>query len=120
MAHFAEINQDNIVTRVIVVNNSDCLKDGVEDEATGIAFCQSLLGGKWIQTSYNGNFRKRYAGRGYFYDQINDAFIAPQPFPSWVLDQDFAWQAPTPMPTDGKPYRWAEETLSWEEVITET
>lgn len=120
MAHFAEIDENNIVTRVIAVNNYDCIKNGVEDEATGIAFCQFLLGGNWIQTSYNGNFRKRYAGKGYFYDAAKDAFIPPQPYPSWTLDDDCNWQAPTPMPTDGKPYRWDEATLSWEEVVTDT
>lgn len=78
MAHFAELNDENEVLRVIVVNNEDCLNDeGQECEATGIAFCQNLLGGRWIQTSYNGNFRGRFAGIGMVYDEIADEFVEP-------------------------------------------
>jgi hypothetical protein len=79
MAHFAEINNNNIVTRVIVVANEEILDNGVESEAKGIAFCQSLFGGNWVQTSYNGNIRKNYAGIEFIYDPILDAFIAPKP-----------------------------------------
>ena len=79
MAHFAEIDSDNVVLRVIVVSNDD-IKDsnGVEQESIGKAFCNSLLGGSWVQTSYNGNFRGTYAGIGYTYDSANDVFVDPE------------------------------------------
>ncbi len=110
MAHFAEIS-DGIVTRVLVVNNNELLVDGVEVEQKGIDFLNNLLGGAWIQTSYNGNIRKQYAGIGYTYDAVKDEFVAPQPFPSWTLDSNNDWQAPTPKP-EGSFY-WDEESLSW-------
>jgi hypothetical protein len=90
MAHFAELNENNAVLQVIVVHNNELLDDnGVEQEAKGIAFCQGLLGGRWIQTSYNGNTRKNFAGIGYVYDAQRDAFIAPQPEgDGWTLDED--------------------------------
>jgi hypothetical protein len=113
MAHFAELDETNIVKQVIVVHNNELLVDGVESEAKGIEFCQSLFGGNWVQTSYNGNFRKNYAGIGFIYDPILDAFYAPQPYPSWTLDENARWQAPTPMPEDGKIYYWDEATLNW-------
>jgi len=78
MAHFAELNENNIVIRVVVVNNDDILIDGIESEQKGIEFCQSLLGGRWIQTSYNNNFRKCYAGIGYYYDEQKDEFVSPK------------------------------------------
>jgi hypothetical protein len=78
MAHFAQLDESNIVTQVIVVNNNELLSNGVELEAKGIEFCQTLLGGRWIQTSYNGNIRKNYAGIGYIYDATRDAFIPPK------------------------------------------
>jgi len=78
MAHFAQLDETNIVTQVIVVNNNELLDNGVESEAKGIAFCQSLLGGNWVQTSYNETIRKNYAGIGYIYDPVRDAFIAPK------------------------------------------
>jgi hypothetical protein len=110
MAHFAEIS-DGIVTRVLVVNNNELLVDGVEVEQKGIDFLNNLLGGTWVQTSYNGNIRKQYAGIGYTYDAVKDQFVAPQPFPSWSLDSNNDWQAPTPKP-EGSFY-WDEETLAW-------
>jgi hypothetical protein len=113
MAHFAELDETNIVKQVIVIHNNELLVDGVESEAKGIEFCQSLFGGNWVQTSYNGNFRKNYAGIGFIYDPILDAFYAPQPYPSWTLDENARWQAPTPMPEDGKIYYWDEATLNW-------
>ena len=79
MAHFAQLDESNIVTQVIVVNNNELLSNGVESEAKGIEFCQTLLGGRWIQTSYNGNIRKNFASIGCIYDAIRDAFIAPKP-----------------------------------------
>ena len=117
MAHFAQIDNNNIVTQVIVVANEELLDNGVESEVKGVAFCQSLFGGNWKQTSYNANIRKNYAGIGYTFDPARDAFIAPQPFASWVLDESTCrWEAPVPYPTDGKMYSWNEATLSWDEV----
>ena len=118
MAHFAQLNEENLVTQVIVVANQDTAdKDGVENEAIGIEFCTNLLGGKWKQTSYNANIRKNYAGVGYKYDAALDAFIPPQPFASWTLNNETAqWEAPTPYPTDDKRYTWDEATTAWVEV----
>lgn len=115
MAHFAEIGLDNVVQRVIVVNNSELLdENGIEQEAKGRELCYQLLGGTWIQTSYNAQFRKNFAGIGYTYNSTRDAFIAPKPYPSWVLDEDSCqWQAPTPMPEDNQRYTWNEDTHSW-------
>ena len=117
MAHFAQL-ENNIVTNVIVVANQAILdENGNENEQKGIDFCSNLLGGTWIQTSYNARIRKNYAGIGYTYDEGRDAFIAPKPFASWVLDETTAqWKAPTPHPTDNNFYIWNEETLTWEEV----
>ena len=121
MAHFAQLNEENLVTQVIVVANQDTAdQDGVENEAIGIAFCQKLLGGNWKQTSYNGRIRKNYAGIGYKYDADLDAFIPPQPFASWLLDNETCqWKAPVDYPTDDKRYTWDEETLTWKEVVAE-
>ena len=105
MAHFAEIDSTNTVLRVIVVAD--------EHEANGAEWCNNLLGGTWVQTSYNNNIRKQYAGIGYTYDPVNDVFIAPQPYGSWTLDSNYDWQPPTPMPTDGETYYWNEEELAW-------
>ena len=123
MAHFAQLDADNIVTQVIVVDNKEIADPhtGEEDEILGIAFCKKLLGGKWVQTSYNGNIRKRYAGIGYSYNASLDAFVAPKPFASWVLNNESAdWEAPVAQPTltkkqqdDGSFYTWDEETTSW-------
>ena len=115
MAHFAEIDSNGVVQRVIVVANKDTSDaNGNEVESIGIAFCQKLLGGNWKQTSYNGNIRKNYAGIGYVYDATIDAFVPPKPYPSWVLDTNTAqWQAPVPMPNDGTMYSWDEATQSW-------
>jgi hypothetical protein len=117
MAHFAEIDENNIVKQVIVVHNNELLdENGNESEQKGIDFCVNLFNGTWIQTSYNGSMRKNYAGIGYTYDPIADHFFAPQPYPSWTLDSNAKWQAPTPYPKDDKFYNWNEETLSWDEV----
>ena len=118
MAHFAELDENNVVKRVIVVGNADTSDaHGVEKEHIGAAFCERLLGGTWKQTSYNGNMRKRYAGIGFVYNAALDAFVPPKPYPSWTLDNETAsWAPPTPMPTtEGKVYTWNEETLSWDE-----
>ena len=121
MAHFAQLNEENLVTQVIVVANQDTAdQDGVENEAIGIEFCTNLLGGRWIQTSYNGRIRKNYAGIGYKYDAELDAFIPPQPYPSWVLDESTAqWKAPVDYPTDGVRYTWSEELQAWELISEE-
>ena len=101
MAHFAELI-DGIVARVIVVSNADTASNGVEDGAIGAAFCHNLLGGEWLQTSYNNNIRKNYAGIGFTYDAVRDAFIAPKPYASWVLDEATCrWGAPVAMPSEG-------------------
>jgi hypothetical protein len=118
MAHFAELNADNVVLRVIVVANADTADvSGAEKEEIGVAFCERLLGGTWKQTSYNGNIRKNYAGIGFTYDADRDAFIPPQPYPSWVInEQTCIWEATVPYPNDGKRYNWDENTLSWIEA----
>jgi len=118
MAHFAEIGLNNTITQVIVVNNNDC-KDqfGKESEVIGAKFCHDLFGGVWLQTSYNGNIRKNYAGIGYTYDSTRDAFIPAKPYASWVLNETTClWNSPTPMPTDNKGYSWNEEKLAWVEM----
>ena len=117
MAHFAEIDENGVVLRVIVVGNKDTADaNGVEKEHIGAAFCERLFGGTWKQTSYNGNIRKNYAGIGYTYDAGRDAFIPPKPFASWVLNETTCqWEAPVPYPKDGKRYTWDEPTLSWVE-----
>ena len=117
MAHFAQLDSNNVVIQVIVVDNKDTADAyGVEKEHIGAAFCERVLGGNWKQTSYNGNKRKNYAGIGYTYREDIDAFAAPQPYPSWTLDADAKWQPPVAMPTDGtieSPYTWDEATTSW-------
>jgi len=118
MAHFAEINENNEVIRVIVVANEELLDgNGDEQESLGVAFCSQLFGGTWKQTSYNNNFRGNYAGIGYTYDSDLDAFIPQQPFSSWTLNTDtYQWEAPTPRPSseDGTMYLWNESDLSWQ------
>ncbi len=119
MAHFAQLDDNNIVTQVIVIANEKILLDGIENETKGIEFCKSLLGEdtRWVQTSYSGTIRKNYAGIGYIYDPVADHFFAPQPYPSWILDVDAQWQPPTPMPIEEeKSFIWEEETLFWKEV----
>lgn len=109
MAHFAEIDENNIVIRVLVTDNND--PNGDE----GYQWLIDNLGGTWVKTSYNGKIRKNYAGIGYSYDETLDSFIAPQPFPSWKLDKrNSQWKAPVAYPTDGFTYFWNEEKLDWE------
>jgi hypothetical protein len=118
MAHFAEIGLNNTVLRVIVVSNDDC-KDqhGNESEVIGAKFCNNLFGGVWLQTSYNGTMRKNYAGIDFTYDSIRDAFIAPKPFASWLLNEETCqWNSPVPYPIDNKKYVWDEPTTSWVEI----
>jgi hypothetical protein len=119
MAHFAKLDENDVVIEVIVVNN-DWLYDGTpfENEAVGIAALQQWSGGHpyWAQTSYNNSMRARYAGISYKFDRQRDAFIAPKPYASWLLDEATTiWVAPVPMPTEGRWY-WDEETLSWKEM----
>lgn len=110
MAHFAEVDSNNIVTRVLVVPNEQEHR-GQEYLADDLA-----LGGRWIQTSYNNNIRKQYAGIGFSYNEEADVFVAPQPFPSWILDSNFDWQPPVPMPEDGM-YYWDEENKQWHAIV---
>lgn len=127
MAHFAELGIDNVVLRVVVVHNNELLdENGQESEVKGREFCRNLFGGTWVQTSYNGNMRKNYAGEGFTYDSQRDAFIPLKPFPSWVLNEATCrWDAPVPYPTDvGTPeapklYQWDEATTSWALVTQE-
>jgi hypothetical protein len=109
MAHFAEINENNIVQRVLVVDN--------QQEHRGEEFLANYLGlgGRWIQTSYNGNFRKQYAGIGYYYDETKDIFVQPQPYPSWILDDNSDWQSPVARPDEVS--FWDEESLTWQTIL---
>jgi len=119
MAHFAKLDDNNLVITVHRVHNNELLdENGNESEAKGIAFLVAWSGGytNWKQTSYNGNFRKNYAGTGYTYDQQRDAFIAPKPYPSWILDEATCqWQPPVAKPTDGI-HTWDEATTSWVQI----
>ncbi len=121
MAHFAEVNADNIVQRVIVVDNNDCKDaEGNESEAVGAAFCNTLLGGIWKQTSYNGNIRKNYAGIGYTFDEGRDAFIPPKPYSKWILNDDTCnWEAPVSYPEGDTLHIWNDNKGEWEEVVSE-
>ena len=116
MAHFAKLDSNNIVTQVVVVNNAVLLKaDGTESELKGKQFLNTLFGtATWKQTSYNGNFRKQYAGVDFLYDSEKDKFISPQPFPSWSLNEDDDWEAPIPYPSDENKYVWNEDDQTWE------
>jgi hypothetical protein len=109
MAHFAEIDENNLVLRVLVVDNS------LETRGADFLANDLGLGGNWIQTSYNNNIRKQFAAIGFKYDEVNDVFIAPAPYPSWSLDENFDWQPPTPMLNEGF-WRWDEDTLNWIEI----
>ena len=110
MAHFAEINESNEVIRVLVVDNSQ------EHRGQEFLAVDLKLGGTWIQTSYNNNFRKNFAAIGGTYDPIKDIFISEKLFPSWVLDENGDWQAPVSAPDDGKFYTWDEENTKWVEA----
>jgi hypothetical protein len=123
MAHFAELDENNIVLRVTVVGNGDCLDaNGQESEAVGIAFCQNLFGSntRWKQTSYNNNFRRQYAGVGFTYNATLDVFIEPQPYPSWAFDAATGtWVCPVPKPVvpDNYTLIWDEENQEWDAVL---
>lgn len=109
MAHWAELDENNVVLRITVGSNDE------PDE--GYQWLLDNLGGRWIKTSYNGNIRARFAGIGYTYDEQRDVFIAPQPFPSWTLDDvTTEWVPPVPMPDDGQLHTWNETTLTWDVI----
>lgn len=119
MAHFAKLDENNVVLEINCLDNNELLIDGIEVEAKGIAFLTIWSGGyyNWKQTSYNGNFRKNYAGIGYTYDAQRDAFIPPQPYASWILDEEKCqWEPPISYPDDGNRYQWDESTLTWTQL----
>jgi hypothetical protein len=118
MAHFAKLDENNNVVAVHVVNNDVLLVDGVESEQAGIDFLAELHShSNWKQTSYNGSFRKNYGSVGYIYDETRDAFILPNFWKSWTLNETTCqWEAPKPYPTDGKNYSWNEENQEWTEI----
>lgn len=117
MAHFAQLDNDGIVLQILVISNDDLLdKSGIEKEEIGIEVCKTILGKDthWVQTSYNGNFRGKYAAIGDKYEKSVDKFYTPiPPFPSWKLSADFEWQPPVPKPTDDKHYYWDESSIQW-------
>lgn len=122
MAHFAEIDEHNTVTRVVVISNDDILdENGQESEALGVALCNEIVGsGTWVQTSFNNNFRKVYGQPGMMYAPDADVFYNPVgPYPSWVLDNNYDWVSPTPLPAVGGPYKWDEDTVSWQALPKE-
>jgi hypothetical protein len=110
MAHYAFLDENNIVTEVIVGINENETIEGLDTET----WYANFRGQTCKRTSYNHNIRKQYAGIGFTYDSINDIFIVPQPYPSWTLDENFDWQAPMPYPTGDGLYTWNESTLSWD------
>jgi len=120
MAHFAKLNESNVVIEVNAVHNNELLdENGQESEAKGIQFLTEWSGGysNWKQTSYNGTFRKNYAGVGFVFDAGRDAFIPPKPFASWILNENSCiWNSPVAKPEDDKRYVWDETTISWIEV----
>ena len=121
MAHFAELNSSNEVLRVIVVSNDDVNANGGDQHADAETFVTTIVphstgGVAWKQCSYNNNFRKQYAGKGYTYDSSKNIFIADKPYASWALDASDDWQAPVNKPDDGKMYNWNETDRQWEEV----
>lgn len=116
MAHFAKLNEQNIVTSVVVISNADLLdENGNENEQLGVAICEQIFGiGPWVQTSYNNSFRNRYAGIGDAFDPIKNIFVAQKPYPSWSLDENGNWQPPIPRPATN--YMWDENSLMWKEI----
>ncbi len=113
MAHYAFLNENNVVTEVITGIDENELIDGLDPETWYGNFKNQTC----IRTSYNNNIRKQYAGVGYSYDPENDVFIRPQPYPSWLLNENFDWQPPNPKP-EGLNWRWHEDSLEWVEVET--
>lgn len=119
MAHFAKLDENNIVLAVHVVNNDVITVNGVESEQAGVDFLTQLHGhASWKQTSYSGSFRKNFAGINYSYDATRDAFIPPKVFNSWTLNETTClWEAPSAYPSDGKSYKWDEATTAWVERV---
>lgn len=119
MAHFAKLDENNIVISVHVVDNSVITVNGSESEQTGIEFLTNLHGySNWKQTSYNGSFRKNFAAIGMSFDSIKNAFIPIKPYESWILDEESCtWNPPIAFPTDGKRYNWDEATTTWVELV---
>lgn len=114
MAHWAEIDENNLVLRVVVGDNNDVNGD------EGYQWIVENLGGTWVKTSYTGKIRKQYAGIGFTYDSAADVFIAPRPFPSWNLDENYDWQPPIPYPVDGLMYFWNEADQDWEAYVEQS
>ena len=121
MAHFCILNENNIVTNVVVISNDEILdENGNESEELGIQRCVELFGeGTYLQTSYNKTFRKNFGEVGFTYNSLLDAFIPPKPYDSWILNEDSClWEAPVEYPNDGEQYTWNEETQTWD-LITQ-
>jgi hypothetical protein len=119
MAYFAKLDENNVVLEVVSVDNKELLNpDGIEEESLGIAFLTNLFNyPNWLQTSYNARIRKNYAGEGFTYDPTLNAFIPPQPYPSWLLNTNSCqWEAPVPLPDDGKVYIWDESIINWKDI----
>ena len=118
MAHFAKLDDDNMVLEVHVVSNN--VLDAQNEEQSGIDFLTTWSGGytRWVQTSYNNRIRKQYAGIGFRYDENADVFVAPQPFPSWSLDSNHDWQPPKPKPLGY--FYWDESKLDWVEFDSQS
>jgi hypothetical protein len=122
MAHFAEINEEGIVQRVLAISNLIVVLGGEEVEELGTAYLQNMFPDTdWVQTSYNDNFRKRYAGKGMKYDVERDAFLHQQPYPSWTLDEEtLTWNPPKPRPEQDEEnpvrYGWNENAGDWQEI----
>lgn len=112
MAHYAFLDENNVVTEVIKGRDENEIVDDISDWET---YYGNIRNQVCKRTSYNNNIRKQYAGIGFTYDETADVFIAPQPFPSWVLDENYDWQAPIEYPADGNSYLWDESSLSWVE-----
>lgn len=118
MAHYAFLDENNIVTEVITGRNEDEVVDGISDWE---AYYGELRGQRCVRTSYNANIRKNYAGIGFYYDEARDAFIPPKPYESWLLNEDTCrWEAPIPYPTDGVMYTWNEAAGDWEAIVFPT
>jgi len=133
MAHFAELNNNKEVLRVVVISNDDIDANGGDESTQAETFVSNLIphqsgGVSWKQTSYNGNFRKQYAGVGYTYDSVKDKFIRPQPYPSWTLNADDDWEAPVAYPTVQNvdeniqlPVKeWSEDDQTWKSTGTDS
>jgi hypothetical protein len=118
VAHYAFLDENNIVVEVITGRNEDEVVDGISDWE---AYYGEFRGKRCLRTSYNGNIRKNFAGIGFKYYEELDAFVQPSPYPSWVLNEDTArWEAPVPYPDDDLMYQWNEEITDWEPVVFES